>query len=140
MKNDERIHSDVKTTKSIGYMFFWIGIFGVLLYRWFVLNESFLDTLDFFLVWFLASLVQFFALAFKGIPITYPVAMDNKEQLYYLFLVPLFTGVLVAIIVYLRIGMDVRRIFYGCILTFFITFLLFIVYRYIVALWEKRNT
>ena len=91
MKNDERVNSDVKIAKSIGYTIFWFGIFIVLLYRWFILNQTLMDTLDFFLVWFIASLAQFFTLAIKGIPMTYPVPMNKKEQIYYVFLIPLLT-------------------------------------------------
>lgn len=140
MKNDERINSEVKSANSIGYTIFWVGTFVVLLYRWSILSETFMDTFDFFIVWFLASLVHFFILAIKGIPLTYPVSMNKNEQFYFLFLVPLFTGILVALSVLLRIGMDAKRMFGGFIVTFFITLLLFIVYKFIVTLWEKRNT
>lgn len=140
MKNDERVSSDVKIAKSIGYRIFWIGIFAVLLYRWFVLNQTLMDTLDFFLVWFIASLAQFFALAIKGIPITYPVSMSKKEQRYFIFLVPLLTGILSAISVFLKIGMDIRRILGGFTVTCFGTLFLFFLYKIIIHLWEKRNT
>ncbi len=140
MKNDERLSVDVKSVKSIGYFLFWVGTFTVLLYRWFVLNEPFNETLDFFLVWFIASLVHFFGLAIKGIPLTYPISMNKNEQTYYLILVPLFSGILVSIIVFIRVGMDVKRVFGGFIVTFFATLVLFILYKYIVDLWEKRNT
>lgn len=140
MKNDERMNSDVKSAKSIGYTIFWMGVFIVLLYRWFVLSESFLDTIDFFLVWFFASGVHFFTLAIKGIPLTYPISMDKREQVYFLFLVPLISATLVAISVFLRIGMDVKRMMGGFVITFLMTLLLFVVYKWIVELWEKRNT
>ncbi|MBS4539481.1 hypothetical protein GOQ27_13480 [Clostridium sp. D2Q-11] len=140
MKNDERVNADVKIAKSIGYTIFWFGIFAVLLYRWFVLDQTLMDTLDFFLVWFIASLAQFFALAIKGIPITYPVSMNKKEQRYFVFLVPLLTGILSAIIVFSKIGMDIKRILGGFTVTFFGTLFLFFLYKIIIHLWEKSNT
>lgn len=140
MKNDERIVLEVKVAKSIGYTIFWFGIFAVLLYRWFVLNQSLMDTLDFFAIWFIASLAHFFALAIKGIPITYPISMDKKEQLYFLFLVPLATGVLTVISVFLRVGMDYKRLIGGFLVSFVSTLLLFLLYKMMIYVWEKRNT
>ena len=140
MKSDERVNADVKIAKSFGYTIFWFGIFAVLLYRWFVLNQTLKETMDFFLVWFIASLAQFFALANKGIPMTYPVSMNKKEQRYFVFLVPLLTGILTAISVFLRIGMDIRRILGGFTVSFFGTLFLFFLYKIIIYLWEKRNT
>lgn len=140
MKNDERVNADVKIAKSIGYTIFGFGIFAVLLYRWFVLNQTFMDTFDFFLVWFIASLAQFFALAIKGIPITYPVSMNKKEQLYFVFLVPLLTGILSAIIIFSKVGMELSRILGGFTVSFFGTLFLFFLYKIILNLWEKRNT
>ncbi|WP_017472055.1 hypothetical protein [Amphibacillus jilinensis] len=140
MKTDERVNSEVKVAKSIGYSIFWFGIFIVLLYRWFVLNQTLMETLDFFLVWFVASLVHFFALASKGIPITYPVSMSKREQLYFLILVPLLTGVLSVITVFLRVGMDIKRILGGFTVSFLGMFVLFLLYKFILYSWEKRNT
>lgn len=140
MKNDERVNAEVKIAKSIGYTIFWFGIFAVLLYRWFVLNQTLMDTLDFFLVWFIGSLAHFFALAIKGIPITYPVSMNKKEQRYFVLLVPLLTGILSAISVFLKIGMDIRRILGGFTVSFLGTLFLFFIYKIIIHLWEKRNT
>ncbi|PKM68656.1 MAG: hypothetical protein CVU95_03380 [Firmicutes bacterium HGW-Firmicutes-2] len=139
MKNDERVNADVKVAKSFGYTIFWFGIFAVLLYRWFVLNQTLMDTLDFFLVWLIASIAQFFALAIKGIPITYPVSMNKKEHLNFVVLVPLLTGILSAIIVFAKIGMDYRRILGGFTVSFLGTLFLFFLYKFILYLWEKRN-
>lgn len=139
MKNDERVSADVKIAKSIGYTIFWFGIFIVLLYRWFILNQTLMDTLDFFLVWFIASLAQFFTLAIKGIPMTYPVPMNKKEQIYYVFLIPLLTGILTAFIVFSKIGMDIRGILGGFTVSFVGTLFLFFLYKIILRLWEKRN-
>ena len=63
MKHDERISAEVRIARGVGYTVFWFGIFAVLLYRWFYLSQSLTDTFDIFLVWILASLVQFFVLA-----------------------------------------------------------------------------
>jgi len=139
MKNDERVSSDVKIAKSIGYTIFWFGIFAVLLYRWFILNQTLIDTLDFFLVWFIASLAQFITLAIKGIPITYPVSTNKKEQRYFVFLLPLLTGILSAIVIFFKIGTEVNRILGGFTVTFFATLFLFFIYKIIIYIWEKRN-
>ncbi|MEN1761384.1 hypothetical protein [Anoxynatronum sibiricum] len=136
--NDERVMADVKVAKSVSYIIFWFGIFGVLLYRWFVLHQTLMDTLDFFLVWLMASLVQFFILAAKGIPLTYPLALKGKGQQSYVFFVPLLTGVLTSLLVFIRVGMDTRRMLGGFAGSFLATLLLFIVYRLIVQVWEKK--
>ena len=140
MKNDERVNAEINIAKSIGYTIFWFGIFAVLLYRWFILNQSLMDTLDFFLVWLLASLAQFITLAVKGIPMTYPVPMSYKEQRYFVFFIPLLTGILSASLVLLRIGLDFRRMLGGFLVSFFGTLVLFLLYKTILFLWEKRNT
>ncbi|TYQ17943.1 UNVERIFIED_CONTAM: hypothetical protein Cloal_0336 [Acetivibrio alkalicellulosi] len=141
MKGDERINVDVKTSKSIGYTIFWFGIFTVLLYRWFYLNQTLIDTLDIFIVWIIASLVQFFTLATKGIPITYPFSMNKKEDRYFVFLVPLFSGILSAVILYFfKEGVEYWRILGGFIVGFLGTLLLFVLYKIIIYLWEKINT
>lgn len=139
LNKDERITEEVKTAKSIGFSLLWIGVFVVLLYRWMILEQSFMDNLDLFMVWFGASLVQFIVLAVKGIPISYPVSMKDRAQRHYLYLVPLLTGVLSAFLVFLRVGPDYRRMFGGFAITFLITFLLFTGYKLLVYFWEKRN-
>ncbi len=141
MKNDERVIINVKQAKSIAYTIFWFGILAVLLYRWFVLNQTLVDTFDFFLVWIIASLAQFFALAIKGIPITYPVSMSKKEQLYFAFLSPLLTGIISAIIIiFFKEGVEFKRILRGFAGGFFGMLFLFFLYKTIFYLWEKRNT
>lgn len=139
MENDERIMGEVKVVKSIGYTIFWFGIFAVLLYRWFILNQTLMETLDFFLVWFIASVVQFLGLAIKGIPITYPISMNPKEQMYFVFLVPLLAGVFSAIIVFSKIGLNIKRILGGFTGSFLGALFLFSLYKIIFYLWEKRN-
>ena len=139
MKNDERVSADVKIAKSIGYTIFWFGIFIVLLYRWFILNQTLMDTLDFFLVWFIASLAQFFTLAIKGIPITYPVSTRKIEQRYFVFLLPLLTGILSGIVIFFKIGAEINHILGGFAGAFFATLFLFFIYKIIIYIWEKRN-
>ncbi|SEN50252.1 hypothetical protein SAMN04488134_101234 [Amphibacillus marinus] len=139
MKHDERVISDINIAKRIGFSIFWFGIFAVLIYRWFILNQTLLDTLDVFLVWFIASLVQFFALACKGIPLSYPVTLNNGKQRYFLFFMPLMTGILSAVSVFAKVGFDWTRIIGGFAVSFFGTLIIFLLYRTIVHLWEKRN-
>ncbi|SMP71676.1 hypothetical protein [Anoxynatronum buryatiense] len=138
MMNDERVMADVKVAKSVSYIIFWFGIFAVLLYRWFVLHQTLMDTLDFFLVWLSASLAQFFILAAKGIPITYPVTLKRKGQQFYVFLVPLLTGVLTSLLVFIRVGLDLRRMLGGFAGSFLATLFLFVAYWLIVQAWEKK--
>lgn len=140
MKNDERVSADVRAAQGIGYTIFWFGIFALLLYRWFYLNQSLADTLDVFLVWIAASLAQFFYLASKGISITYPVVTNRKEELYYVFLAPFAVGLCSAALVYFRRGADLNRVLGGFAGGAFGSFLLFVVYKAIVHCWEKTNT
>lgn len=139
MNHDERIHTDVKKSKSLGYSVFWFGIFALLLYRWFHLNQSLMEVLDVFLVWMAASLAQFFTLATKGIPITYPITANKKEQLYFVFLFPFATGTLTAIILYfLKDDVPYNRILGGFAGAFLGTLVLFLIYSVIIYFWEKR--
>ncbi|UNC90822.1 hypothetical protein [Candidatus Contubernalis alkaliaceticus] len=140
MENDERINMDVKKAKSLGYTIFWFGIFASLLYRWFYVNETLMNTLDIFLVWVIASLVQFFTLAVSGIPITYPVSMNQKEQLYFILLVPLFSGLLAVMISFffkLVDGFNYLLLVFGR--AYFSTLFLFIFYKTILYFWERKN-
>ncbi len=136
---DERANKDVKAAKSIGYSIFWYGIFVVLLYRWFVLNQSLSETLDVFVIWLMASVIQFMALAIKGVPMTYPVEANKKEQRGFLFIAPLVTGIATAIIlIFFRDGVETWRIIGGFAASFVGTLLLISVYKGILTLWEKK--
>jgi len=139
MKHDERTSAEVRAAQGIGYTVFWFGIFAVLLYRWLYLNQSLAETLDVFMVWILASLVQFFVLASKGIPITYPVVANRKEEVYFLLLAPLAAGFLSAILVYIRGGPNTVRVLGGFAGGGLGSLILFIAYRTIVHSWERRN-
>ncbi|TVP94567.1 MAG: hypothetical protein EA374_06630 [Acholeplasmatales bacterium] len=141
MKKDERLNASVKVANSLGYVLFWYGIFAVLLYRWFILDLTLIETIDIFLVWIVASLVQFMALASKGIPITYPIDTTRKEQKYFTFLLPIVAGALSVIILWVfREVTEVRRLLGGFFLTGFATLTLLIIYRIIVHYWEQKNT
>ncbi|MDZ4132580.1 MAG: hypothetical protein U1E11_05520, partial [Dethiobacteria bacterium] len=85
MKLDERIVTEIHKAESIGFKILRWGIFAVLLYRWFFLGETLAGTLDIFIVWLVASLAEFIIMASRGIPISYPVALTNKEQLIFIF-------------------------------------------------------
>ena len=50
MKKDERVTRIKNEVESMGYWLMWLGIFIVLLYRWNFAGESFLETLDIFIV------------------------------------------------------------------------------------------
>ena len=141
MKNDERVNIDVNAAKSMGYTIFWFGIFALLLYRWFYLNETLMSTLDIFVVWIIASLAQFFTLAAKGIPVAYPVSMSKKEQLYFIFLVPLFSGLVTAmILLFFKQVRDFNHLSDAFGKGYLFTLLIFIIYKAILYFWEKRYT
>ncbi len=141
MKNDERVNIDVNAAKSIGYTIFWFGIFVLLLYRWFYLNETFMSTLDIFVVWIIASLAQFFILAAKGVPVAYPVSMNKKEQLYFVFLVPLFSGFATAVILlFFKQVRDFGHLSNAFGKGYLCTLFIYILYKTILYFWEKRYT
>lgn len=141
MKNDERVNIDSNAAKSIGYTIFWFGIFALLLYRWFYLNEGLRSTLDIFAVWIIASLAQFFTLAAKGIPVTYPVSMNKKEQLYFIFLAPLFSGLVTAVVLlFFKQVRDLGHLLDAFGKGYLFTLVIFISYKIILYFWEKRYT
>lgn len=141
MKKDERISFDIKKAESIGYKIFWVGILALILFRRLYLNQTFMDTFDIFIVWLIASLTKFIISSTKGIPMAYPVPMNKKEQLYFIFLVPLFSGLLSAtILFFFKQGIGFRRILGGFAGGFFGTLFLFVLYKIIIYFWEKRNT
>ena len=141
MKKDERIEFDIKTAESIGYKIFWVGILALFLFRRFYLNQTFMDTFDIFIIWFIASIFRLITFSTKGIPITYPVSMNKKEQLYFIILVPLFSGFLSAIILFFFTqGISFRRILGGFAGGFLGTLFLFLLYKLIIHFWEKKNT
>lgn len=141
MRKDERLNLSVKVANSLGYVIFWYGIFAVLLYRWFFLDQTFIETLDLFIVWIVASLIQFITLALKGIPMTYPIDMTKKEQKYYTLFVPLFAGTLsVCILFFIRNVTELNRLLGGFLLSAFGTLVMLTLYKTILYYWEKKNT
>lgn len=141
MRKDERVNASVNSANSLGYRVFWYGGFAVLLYRWFVLEATLLETIDMFAVWVIASVVQFVSLALKGVPMTYPVSTTKKEKGYYLFITPLAAGVLsVLILVFVRDVTEVRRLLGGFLLSGLGTFVMLSIYAIIATYWERKNT
>ncbi|SFH66691.1 hypothetical protein SAMN05192551_10275 [Tindallia magadiensis] len=139
MRNDERIENDVKQANSLGYSVFWFGIFGALLVRWFYLGQSLVEVLDVFAIWLIASMAQFFSLATRGIPITYPFASSQKEQKYFILLFPLATGIMTAMILtFFKEDVGYKRVLGGFAGAFMATFILFVIYSAIVHYWEKK--
>ena len=139
-KKDERLESNVQLAKSLGYTVFWYGTFAVLLYRWFFLDQTIIETIDFFLVWIVASMAQFIISAIKGTPLSYPIAMSKKDQQYSMVFISLFAGALsVIILLVFREVSELRRLVGGFLLSSFGTLTLLSVYRIIVYLWEKKN-
>ena len=137
---DERIHADVLKTNSISYRIIWIGLFVVLLYRWFILKEGLAETGDIFIVWILASIINFLMLAIRGIPPHYPASLGKKEELILLFTIPAASGILSVILTAIR-GELTRFIqaltIFG--LVYVVLFIMFALYGLLVHLWEKRN-
>lgn len=137
---DERVISEINKAKSYGYRIMWFGLFGILLYRWFVLEQSLIETLDIFLVWFIASMFDFFILAIKGVPMTYPVSINKKEQSIFLILFPLVPAFISIILLLIRDSIDsFEQGLFLFIRTYFIVFGMFLVYKIIVYFWEKKN-
>ena len=140
MKNDERIKNEIKSVKNVTYHLLWTGIFIVLLYRWFVVGESLRDTMDIFLVWLIASLIDFFMMALKGIPLSFPIELSKKEQIIYIVTVPFFASFIPVVILLVRgllNGIGHALITY--IASFGAMILIYTVYKVITYLWEKKN-
>ncbi len=142
MRNeDERVNVDICKAKSLGYTIFWYGVFALLLFRWFVMGQTLVETIDVFSVWLLASITQFLAMAAKGVPVSYPVAMTKREQLYFVFVVPLVSGLaVVGLLFFLRQVVDPRHLLGGFAGGFFGTLVIFLLYKTILFYWEKRYT
>ena len=138
MQYDERITNDLLSAKRLAYTVFWFGVFGVLLYRWFVTGQSLRETIDIFIVWIGASMVHFFFLASKGVPLFYPVSVSRHEQRGLILGIPLLTMALTAVLVFLRGGSWIQSLVGGG-LAFVMTALLYGVYQAVLAWWEHRN-
>ncbi len=140
MKNDERITTDKQRIESVGFKILRWGIFAVLLYRWFFLGETLGNTLDIFIVWLAASLVEFILLATRGIPITYPVILTKKEQLMFIIIAPLVASFLPIVIMLITQSIEGFKHALGIyVRTFLILLVLFSGYKAIVYRWEKHH-
>ena len=140
MRKDERISADVNIANSTGYRLFWLGIFGVLIYRWFILDQSLTETLDIFIVWLFVSIVQFLMMALRGVPVTYPVEASSKEQYLFFGLLPLFTGFLTVGVLYFLRDVNEQHVLVGGFLgASLATLFLLALYKGFLYLWERRN-
>ncbi len=139
MKHDERIVTDIQRAESIGFKILRWGIFAVLLYRWFFLGETLAGTLDIFIVWLVASLAEFIIMATRGIPISYPVALTKREQLIFIFTVPLAAAFLPIIIMLINQSLEgFTQALWVYLRTYLILVVLFSGYKAIVNRWEKH--
>lgn len=138
MKYDERIMQDVLAAKRVAYTIFWFGLFGILLFRWFVNGQSLAETIDIFIVWIIASFVHFFLIASKGVPMFYPFSATKREQRTMTIAIPILTMILTAGLVFIR-GGNWTQIVVGGAFAFLITAFLYGAYHVILTWWERRN-
>lgn len=137
MKQDERVKQDIYLVRSIGYTILWFGTFGILLYRWFYLNQTLTETLDFFLLWITVSILAFVLLAYRGVPMHYPVILSKKEQRWVIPVVSLFAGIASTILLIIREA-ESKTILVGGVLSSVFTLFIFLIYYMVLYLWEKK--
>lgn len=137
MKQDERVKQDIYLVRSIGYTILWFGTFGILLYRWFYLNQPLTETLDFFLLWITVSILAFVLLAYRGVPMHYPVILSKKEQRWVIPVVSLFAGIASTILLIIREA-ESKTILVGGVLSSVFTLFIFLIYYMVLYLWEKK--
>ncbi len=136
---DERVHSEILKAKSVGYFIFWFGILGAILYRRFVLQVELIEILDFFVIWFVATLVQFLLSASKGTPMVYPLRLAKRNRKYFMFLFPLVTGgISVGLLSILKSDSSTKHMILTFLLTYVGTFIVYALYNIIINMWEKR--
>lgn len=139
-QRDERIESDVRRVEGRAFVLLKWGVFAVLAFRWFQLGQTLSETWDFFAVWVGACLFEFFMYALRGVPMSYPVPLNRREQLIFLAAVPLLTGMLPVAILYLRQSLTGWGHALGIFgRTYFAVLALFALYRGINAWWERRS-
>ena len=139
-KRDERIDSDIRRVEGRAFVLLKWGVFAVLVFRWFVLGQTLAETWDFFAVWVTASLVEYFMYALQGVPMSYPVPLNRREQLVFLATVPLVTGLLPVAVLYLRQALTGWGHALGIFgRTYVAVLALFALYRAINARWERRS-
>ena len=134
MKKDERVTRIKNEVESMGYWLMWLGIFIVLLYRWNFAGESFLETLDIFIVWIVPSLVVGAMQAFKGLPVAPESYNSSKLK------VPVISGIIAVALYLIRGG---GFILYNLLAVFLIPFLfllaLYFVWDKIYKYWYNKN-
>lgn len=140
MITDERLKQENRLIESIICHVLKWGLFAVLLFRWTLLGQSLIETLDLFLLWAGAGLAEFFLMALRGIPLTYPVDLSRREQILFLGIAPLASG---AIAVGSLFPLGVYRGGFHALGVFGVTgiavLILFCLYISITRLWEKRH-
>ncbi len=137
MRNDERLIQTLQAIKTIGYNVFWFGLFAILLFRWFYLDQSLMETIDVFILWIGSSMITFLLSASRGIPMSYPINITKKERKLMILAVSLSSAILSAVLVTIIDG-EIRRIIVAFALTFLITVSIFLIYYGIHSLWEKK--
>jgi len=139
-KRDERIDSEVRRVEGKAFVLLKWSLFAVLVFRWFVLGQTLAETWDFFAVWVVACLFEYFMYALRGVPMSYPVPLNRREQLIFLATVPLVTGLLPVAILYLRQALTGWVHALGIFARTYVALLaLFALYRAITAWWERRS-
>jgi voltage-gated potassium channel Kch len=137
---DERVISEINKAKSFAYRIIWFGLFGILLYRWFALDQTLLETLDIFLVWFTASMFEFFIMAVKGLPLTYPVNLNKNERVIFLFGFPIIPGIIAILILLITKNIEsFKSGLFVFLRTYLIVFAMYLIYIIILYFWEKKN-
>lgn len=137
MRNDERLTQTLQAIKTIGYHIFWFGLFAILLFRWFYMDQSLMETIDIFILWIGASMITFILSAVRGIPMSYPMSITKKERKLMILTTSLSSAALSAILVAIFNG-ETRRIILAFLFTFIITTSIFLIYDGIHRLWEKK--
>ncbi|HKJ85667.1 MAG TPA: hypothetical protein VKA06_06305 [Spirochaetia bacterium] len=139
-QRDERIDADVRRVEGKAFVLLKWGVFAVLVVRWFVLGQTLAETWDFFAVWVVASLFEYFMYALRGVPMSYPVPLNRRDQLVFLATVPVVTGLLPVLILHLRGALTGWGHALGIFGRTYIAMLaLFALYRAINAWWERRS-
>ncbi len=106
MKRDERISRTENEVCAIGYWLLWLGIFVVLIYRWYILGLSLLETIDIFIVWLGVSLFVGSMRAARGVPLVQDTESFLKS---YLINHPVAAGILAVIITFVTGRLDTLR-------------------------------
>ena len=107
-ERDERIDSEVRRVEGKAFVLLKWGVFAVLVVRWFILGQTLAETWDFFAVWVGASLFEYFMYALRGVPMSYPVPLNRRDQLVFLATVPVVTGLLPVLILSIQTTWTIR--------------------------------